>query len=152
MATRTTSSASTARVASVRAVTPNAAITRLVPIGSRTGINLNGAVTRNRSGGSGVGAIRKGASRTTVNTGSGVTVLNPLPGLGVKPIKTPATGSGNTSTDPGGTVGGFSNALSGDLLGQFGLSVPKLLELVAIALAAWLGWQYLARKAKGKGR
>jgi hypothetical protein len=89
------------------------------------------------TGTSGSGAVYQPVASTPSNPVSnviGMTQVNSAPG------------------DQGGTVGGLNNALSGDVLGKLGLTVPKLLEYLAIAIAAWLAWRWMVANGNGKRR
>ena len=160
-----TTTASSRRVATTRAITPDMAQTTHVvagPVPGTTSTATRTAYTQSaRTFYNTVMTPAQWAARPAPNfgpytqaSGSTTTTRTTYPnqppvyvGGGGSTIATPAQ-----TQQPGGSVGGFSNAMSGDLFGRLGLTLPKALEYLAIALAAWLGWKYLARKAGGKRR
>jgi hypothetical protein len=156
MATRST--ASRARVASTRSITPNAATAKRTSTApavhatrpwNRTLPTPAPTLTLYPGGGTTVGHPPRGIGTpvTVTSVGSFRPILPPLRSGGGRVGSVTQPKPGVSSSTEGGTAGGFSNAMSGDLFGQLGLSLPKVFELVALALAAWLGWKYLSRKA-----
>lgn len=169
MATTAATTASRWPVAGTRSITPDAATTSgasfhhviagtTAPTSTRSGTWAQGSVYGTRVPTPLVPGIPRaptgtGTTSGTYTGGSGTITRYPTPtpppvygSSGGGTIATPA------QTQQGGTVGGFNNALSGDLLGRLGLTLPKALEIVALLLAGWLAWKYLARKAGGRRR
>ena len=167
----TTTTASTRPVAAQRAITPNAAAVGAsfhhivagpvtTPTGSPTPIITSrlGPITGGRlvpvvAGMQNPYQSNRSTTYGTYTGGSGTITRYPTP------TPPPVYGGGSSSTvatpaqtNQGGTVGGFNNAMSGDLLGRLGLTLPRALEILALILAGWLGWKYLSRKASGKRR
>ena len=75
----------------------------------------------------------------------------PKPKAAAKTTKAPGIVVTHEGGTRGGLSGGYGNSLSGDILGHAGLAVPKLAEYALLAIAAWLVWKYLGKKGGKRG-